>query len=227
MNITAYIVAALMQASMAPAAPPFVGTEAEQNDKRLGEEIARAHRTRGFSENEIEREGERLALCLVARQRPRVAALLGSDRAFAANGRQLFGDSGCVRSEAVLEYDAAFFRRTPETARYAQSYPAAPTGTLDAERLRAAASANPDQKLAYCVIQYGPATAHDFVVADAYSASAKAALATLLPAIGQCLPPDVQFEFNRTTMRAMLADALMAYRTPIDSNEGGAEHEQD
>lgn len=227
--MNAYAAAILLlagQSSLAPAKPPFVGTESELNDKALGEEISRTEQTRQFSPVEIEEELARQANCLVLRRSGEVDELLvdaASAKAFKRNGQRLFTDEVCRRPDFVVNYDASTFRGALITARYRLRYQDPIESEVDVGSLQSAVAASQQlggeadelilRKLAFCVIQFGPEKAHAFVEAALRSPEEKSALDELKQAIGQCVPPGEQVGFNRTILRGLLAESLDAYRS--------------
>ncbi|WP_435417499.1 hypothetical protein WAB17_11560 [Parerythrobacter aurantius] len=225
MTLILAAILALTQQSMAPDRPPFIGTEAELNDKAIGEEIARTEQTRQFSPSAIEEELSRQATCLSEKRTEKVDRLLDSAASapgFDKPARQLFNDEVCTRTDFRLQYDALTFRHALAASRYNALYPS-PSGTeVDAERLRWAASSDQSlggegseivlRKLGLCVLQYGPDKAHALVVSPLRSVEEKSAMAELLPSLGRCMPPGEQMGMNRTSLRGMLADALRSYR---------------
>jgi hypothetical protein len=225
--VTAAFIALMTMAaqSMAPDRPPFVGTEAELNDKAIGEEIARTEQTRQFKPSEIENELARQASCLVEKEGEKVDELLAlsaTKPGFDRRAEVLFNDDVCTRIDFRLTYEALTFRNALAAARYLAKFPSPVAVEVDAGRLVSAVSADQQlgdegaeavlRKLALCVLQFGPEKAHSFVVSPLRTDEEKAALAVLRPAVGQCIPPGEQIELSRTSLRGMLADALRSYR---------------
>ncbi len=66
----------------------------------------------------------------------------------------------------------------------------------------------PKRALGDCVSRQAPQAVHGMLLAKPYSAAEDAAAKSLEPALGACLPTGQTFEFSRSSLRALLGEAM-------------------
>lgn len=210
---------------MRPAA--FIPGAALAASALLAPSPSQAQRAAGLSQRDIPPAEQardtlnRYAVCLVdARRRSVERALAIADlRERQAELARIAApkclDGGWIRMSEPL------FRGALYRALYLEKFGRDTPTRLDQADLEADSISDPLLKFGDCVAMRAQAATHAFVVETPMTDEEDAALSELGPVLGECIDPTQQIEFSRSSLQALLAEAL--YKRASAARESEAE----